>query len=89
MKFTFNVFHFCEPLEPKVPRIHKPQKGKDTEMNKKRITLMLPEGLIELLNQELSVWETQTSKQIGLVLRDWVQKVIETRSQPPSNWGDQ
>jgi len=57
-------------------------------MNKKRITLMLPEGLIELLDQELSIWETQTSKQIGLVLRDWVQKVIETRTQPSSNGGE-
>lgn len=49
---------------------------------------MLPEGLIELLDQELSIWETQTSKQIGLVLRDWVQKVIETRTQPSSNGGE-
>lgn len=57
-------------------------------MNKKRITLMLPEGLIELLDQELCIWETQTSKQIGLVLRDWVQKVIETRTQPSSNGGE-
>jgi hypothetical protein len=57
-------------------------------MDKKRITLMLPEGLIELLDQELSIWETQTSKQIGLVLRDWVQKVIETRTQPSSNGGE-
>jgi hypothetical protein len=57
-------------------------------MNKKRITLMLPEGLIELLDQELCIWETQTSKQIGLVLRDWVQKVIESRTQPSSNGGE-
>ena len=57
-------------------------------MNKKRVTLMLPEGLIELLDQELSIWETQTSKQIGLVLRDWVQKVIATRTQPSSNGGE-
>jgi hypothetical protein len=57
-------------------------------MNKKRITISIPEGMIIMLDQELSIWETSTSGQIQLVLRDWVQKVIETRNQPSSNGGE-
>jgi hypothetical protein len=57
-------------------------------MNKKRITISIPEGLIIMLDQELSVWETSTSSQIQLVLRDWVGKVIERRNQPSSSGGE-
>jgi hypothetical protein len=53
-------------------------------MNKKRITITIPEGLIHMLDQELSIWEEQTSKQIVLVLQKWVDKVIESRNQPSS-----
>jgi len=53
-------------------------------MNKKRITITIPEGLIHMLAQELSIWEEQTSKQIVLVLQKWVDKVIESRNQPSS-----
>mgnify|MGYP007101536306 FL=1 len=57
-------------------------------MAKKRITISIPEGLIIMLDQELSVWETSTSSQIQLVLRDWVGKVIERRNQPSSSGGE-
>tara|TARA_R110001592_G_scaffold60622_1_gene184562 strand:+ start:407 stop:793 length:387 start_codon:yes stop_codon:yes gene_type:complete len=69
-------------------RKHKVKATKDTQMNKKRITISIPEGLIIMLDQELSVWETSTSSQIQLVLRDWVGKVIERRNQPSSNGGE-
>lgn len=54
-------------------------------MNKKRITVMVPEGLLVMLDQELSIWEEATSKQVLWVLHEWVQKVVESRSQPSSN----
>jgi hypothetical protein len=57
-------------------------------MNKKRITISIPEGLIIMLEQELSIWETSTSSQIQLVLRDWVREVIERRNQPSSSGGE-
>jgi len=43
--------------------------------NKRRITVTLPETLIELLGSELKQWETSTSKQILWVLQGWVRDV--------------